>query len=147
MPVYLYLNPDIIGYLLSPLLDAQSSPQYTFNYAAIDLGIWYSQIILQYLTFKKNSLGGPFPSATGNLQGNNERVERKQSYKSSGSHIDSIFPLRICKYDYSKLSPRTSIRKWGTHKSICKNVEFIVLWNKRRDSSLSMTSYPNGEII
>ena len=58
-----------------------------------------------------------------------------------------FFPLRIGKYDYSKLCPRTSIWKRESHKSICKNVEFIVLWNKRRDSSLSMTSYPNGEII
>ncbi|PAV15277.1 hypothetical protein PNOK_0903800 [Pyrrhoderma noxium] len=57
MPIYLYLNPDIIGYLLSPLLDAQSSSLYFNNYAAIDLG-------------------GPFPNATGNIRGHSEGIEQ-----------------------------------------------------------------------
>ena len=39
MPIYLYLNPDIIGYLLSPLLDAQLSPLYTNPFSAMDLGM------------------------------------------------------------------------------------------------------------
>ena len=38
-PIYLYLNPDIIGYLLSPLLDAQLSPLYTNAFSAMDLGM------------------------------------------------------------------------------------------------------------
>ncbi|KAL5536145.1 hypothetical protein ACEPAF_4250 [Sanghuangporus sanghuang] len=56
MPVYLYLNPAILGYLLSPLLDYQESTQYTNPYAAQDLG-------------------GPFPNATGNPDGHDQKIE------------------------------------------------------------------------
>lgn len=38
MPIYLYLNPSILGYLLSPLLEYQEGSQYTNSYAAVDLG-------------------------------------------------------------------------------------------------------------
>ena len=38
MPVYLYFNPEILGYLLSPLLEYQESSQYSNPYAAQDLG-------------------------------------------------------------------------------------------------------------
>lgn len=38
MPMYLYLNPAVLGYLLSPLLEYQESTQYTNPYAAQDLG-------------------------------------------------------------------------------------------------------------
>ncbi|PAV15279.1 hypothetical protein PNOK_0904000 [Pyrrhoderma noxium] len=57
MPIYLYLNPDIIGYLLSPLLDAQLSSLYTNPFSAMDLG-------------------GPFPNATGNTRGHNQGIEQ-----------------------------------------------------------------------
>ncbi|KAL5508744.1 hypothetical protein ACEPAG_4723 [Sanghuangporus baumii] len=56
MPIYLYLNPDILGYLLSPLLEYQESPQYTNSYAAQDPG-------------------SRFPNATGNPNGHNQEVE------------------------------------------------------------------------
>lgn len=38
LPIYLYLNPSILGYLLRPLLEYQESSMYTNPYAAIDLG-------------------------------------------------------------------------------------------------------------
>ncbi|KAL5533549.1 hypothetical protein ACEPAG_9 [Sanghuangporus baumii] len=57
MPIYLYLNPAILGYLLSPVLDYQESTQYTNPYAARDLG-------------------GPFPNATGNPDGHDEKIEQ-----------------------------------------------------------------------
>lgn len=38
MPVYLYLNPNILGYLLSPLMEYQESTQYENQYAAQDIG-------------------------------------------------------------------------------------------------------------
>lgn len=38
-PVYLYLNPAIIGYLLRPLLLAQDTSEYTQPYAAQNLGL------------------------------------------------------------------------------------------------------------
>ncbi|OCB90969.1 DUF1793-domain-containing protein [Sanghuangporus baumii] len=56
MPIYLYLNPDILGYLLSPLLEYQESPQYTNSYAAQDVG-------------------SRFPNATGNPNGHNQKIE------------------------------------------------------------------------
>lgn len=37
-PMYLYLNPDLGGYLLRPLLVAQDTSQYTQPYAAQGLG-------------------------------------------------------------------------------------------------------------
>ena len=37
-PLYLYLNPDILGYLLKPLLDYQESPLYHNPYSARDIG-------------------------------------------------------------------------------------------------------------
>ncbi|EJC98586.1 DUF1793-domain-containing protein [Fomitiporia mediterranea MF3/22] len=57
MPAYLYLNPDILGYLLSPLLEYQESTQYTNPYAAQDLG-------------------PAFPNATGNANGHNQKIEQ-----------------------------------------------------------------------
>ncbi|EJC98584.1 DUF1793-domain-containing protein [Fomitiporia mediterranea MF3/22] len=56
MPAYLYLNPDILTYLLSPLMEYQESTQYTNPYAAQDLGI-------------------AFPNATGNANGHNQKIE------------------------------------------------------------------------
>lgn len=37
-PIYLYLNPNILGYLLRPLLEYQESHLYQNPYAATDLG-------------------------------------------------------------------------------------------------------------
>lgn len=36
-PIYLYLNPKILGYLLRPLLEYQESSMYTILYAAIHI--------------------------------------------------------------------------------------------------------------
>ena len=47
-PVYLYLNPEIIGYLLRPLLEYQESPLYPNSYAAQDIGrvFYYLNVVL-----------------------------------------------------------------------------------------------------
>lgn len=37
-PIYLYLNPNILGYLLRPLLEYQGSGMYPNAYAAVDIG-------------------------------------------------------------------------------------------------------------
>ncbi|KAI0766543.1 hypothetical protein BC629DRAFT_1596377 [Irpex lacteus] len=57
MPVYLYLNPDILGYLLRPLLEFQDSPQYPNQFAA-------------------QNLGKAFPNATGNTEVHNQGIEQ-----------------------------------------------------------------------
>ena len=46
--VYLYLNPEIIGYLLRPLLEYQESPLYPNPYAAQDIGqaFYYCNVVL-----------------------------------------------------------------------------------------------------
>jgi hypothetical protein len=44
MPAYLYLNADILGYLLRPLLEYQNSSQYPNSYAAQNLGAWANPI-------------------------------------------------------------------------------------------------------
>ncbi|KAH8111989.1 DUF1793-domain-containing protein [Phellopilus nigrolimitatus] len=56
LPVFIYLNPAIVGYLLSPLLDYQSSTQYQNAYAAQGLGPFY-------------------PIASGDFQGHNQKIE------------------------------------------------------------------------
>ncbi|TDL21981.1 hypothetical protein BD410DRAFT_723660 [Rickenella mellea] len=56
-PAYLYFNPAIAGYLLSPLLEFQNSKQYALPYAAHDLGLAY-------------------PNATGNSNPHNEGIEQ-----------------------------------------------------------------------
>ena len=40
-PMYLYLDPELGGYLLKPLLEAQQDPAYNseFTYAASNLGL------------------------------------------------------------------------------------------------------------
>ena len=38
-PVYLYLNPEILGYLLRPLLEYQENRIYPNAYAARDIGL------------------------------------------------------------------------------------------------------------
>ena len=56
MPAYLYLWPDLLGYLLSPLLEYQESSQYTNPYAAQDIGPAY-------------------PNATGSFNPHNRKIE------------------------------------------------------------------------
>ena len=41
LPAYLYFNPELVGYLLKPLLDYQDSFQYVLPYAAQRIGIIY----------------------------------------------------------------------------------------------------------
>lgn len=38
LPIYLYLNSSLLGYLLRPLLEYQESSLYPNPYAAIDIG-------------------------------------------------------------------------------------------------------------
>ncbi|KAH8111919.1 DUF1793-domain-containing protein [Phellopilus nigrolimitatus] len=56
LPIYIYLNPAIVGYLLSPLLDYQSSTQYQNAYAA-------------------RGLGEDYPNAFGDSQAHNQKIE------------------------------------------------------------------------
>ncbi|KAF7428113.1 hypothetical protein PC9H_007332 [Pleurotus ostreatus] len=44
-PAFLYLNPDIGGYLLAPLLEFQESKTYTLPYAAKDMGSGFPNAI------------------------------------------------------------------------------------------------------
>ncbi|CAL1714531.1 unnamed protein product [Somion occarium] len=55
-PFFLYVNPTYLGYLLTPLLEYQSSSQYTLPYAALDIGQQY-------------------PSATGDNQPHNQGLD------------------------------------------------------------------------
>ena len=41
LPAFLYLNPEIIGGLLSPLLEFQDSSAYALSYAARNIGSSY----------------------------------------------------------------------------------------------------------
>ncbi|TDL21956.1 DUF1793-domain-containing protein [Rickenella mellea] len=56
-PAYLYFNPAIVGYLLSPLLEFQNSNQYALPYAAHDVGLAY-------------------PNATGNSNPHKQGIEQ-----------------------------------------------------------------------
>ena len=62
-PVYLYLNPEIGGYLLAPLLEYQDSSQYTLPYAAQDIGLF--KFFSWYLYLLICCIGSAYPNATG----------------------------------------------------------------------------------
>ena len=47
-PAFLYFNPELSGYLLSPLLKLQDSPAYTLDYAAKHIGA-YDILLSHYL--------------------------------------------------------------------------------------------------
>ncbi|CAL1714526.1 unnamed protein product [Somion occarium] len=55
-PFFLYVNPMYLGYLLEPLFEYQSSPQYPLPYAAVDVGLQY-------------------PNATGDNQPHNQGLD------------------------------------------------------------------------
>ena len=50
LPAFLYLNPEIVGYLLSPLLEYQDSSAYTLGYAARNIGSSYPSAIADGIT-------------------------------------------------------------------------------------------------
>lgn len=79
MPAYLYLNPNILGYLLRPLLEFQDSNQYQNPFAAPNLGeSWRLAACVQQLTgLVSGHLGTSFPNATGNTKAHNQGIERK----------------------------------------------------------------------
>ena len=76
-PIYLYINPDILGYLLKPLLEYQESQLYQNPYAAKDLGIVHRcDIWPKFLTSFLYS-GTNYSLATGNNVSHDEGIERK----------------------------------------------------------------------
>ena len=82
MPIYVYLNPNITGYLLSPLLDYQKNLQGTHgakSYAEIDLG----KVVTKPSIYSYSSIsGGGFPNATGTTNDTpNEGIERAWVFK------------------------------------------------------------------
>ncbi len=79
MPAYLYFNPNILGYLLRPLLEFQDSNQYQNPFAAPNLGenrkpAIYAQQITDLVS---DHIGTSFPNATGNTKAHNQGIERK----------------------------------------------------------------------
>ncbi|KLO15829.1 hypothetical protein SCHPADRAFT_888243 [Schizopora paradoxa] len=47
LPLFIYLNPDIVGMVLRPLLEAQDDPLYTLPYAAQNLGTKFPTATIQ----------------------------------------------------------------------------------------------------
>ena len=120
MPVYLYLNPNIIGYLLSPLLEYQVSQQYTNAYAAMDLGKAFGDPLI---FFYWSISGGPFPNATGNYQSHNQEVERRflTSYSINIVLYLTCQLSRICKHDHFELGSCTGIWERKYFNTICRS--------------------------
>ena len=52
MPAYIYLWPDLLGYLLQPLLDFQNNTDYTneFAFATQDLGLFSAFLFFAFPT-------------------------------------------------------------------------------------------------
>ena len=109
MPIYVYLNPNITGYLLSPLLDYQKSLQGTNGakgYAEIDLG----KVVAKPSIYSHSSTpGGGFPNATGTTNDTpNDGIERE--FSSNPYHLFyNRLPFRICKYDHFIFNTRENI--------------------------------------
>lgn len=52
MPAYIYLWPNLLRHLLSPLLEYQESSQYTNPYAAQDLGAYQiSTLVMMHIAY------------------------------------------------------------------------------------------------
>ena len=77
-PVYLYLNPEILGYLLRPLLEYQETHLYPNSYAARDIGMSFPNI--KRLDGLIEGLKGTnYSMAIGNNEVHGEGIERKQN--------------------------------------------------------------------
>ena len=88
-PVYLYLNPGILGYLLRPLLEYQETHLYPNLYAARDIGMSFPHI--KRLDGLMEGLKGTnYSMAIGNNEVHSEGIERKQI-----SRWSSFFNLRL----------------------------------------------------
>lgn len=109
MPIYLYLNPAILGYLLSPLLTYQESVQYQNNFAAEDLGLFPSVLMphpgLMY------DAGGPFPNATGNFASHDTKIER-EPLNSFLFFVRLIARFRVGEHAYNGIGACADFRRW-----------------------------------
>lgn len=63
LPAFLYLNPELAGYLLEPLLKYQDSPAYTQNFAAKNIGKHYITFV-NNIIFSFEPTGSTYPNAT-----------------------------------------------------------------------------------
>lgn len=62
-PAFLYLNPELAGYLLVPLLNYQDSPAYTQQYAAKNIG-QYDTPCMDKTAYLFDLEGSSYPNAT-----------------------------------------------------------------------------------
>ena len=120
MPIYLYLNPKILGYLLNPLLDYQESFRYQNNYAAQNLGTynrlgWYQET-------HPAILGGPFPSILGNSDGHDEQIERAFAFTliTQSALIAVVNVIRISEHDHHGPSTCTILWRRSAPGATCK---------------------------
>lgn len=63
-PAFIYSNPELIGYLLQPLLEYQNSSQYTLPYAAMNIGMSIRTRFLFNALMLTNREGSSYPNAT-----------------------------------------------------------------------------------
>lgn len=102
MPVFLYLNPSILGYLLEPLMDSQEGTQNQNAFAAVDVGEFGRLSRRIPRGTEMRPLGGTYPNATGPTAVSNQGIERQLKLSSSlylGSQCCSHF-LRIGEHDH-----------------------------------------------
>lgn len=76
MPAYITLWPDLLGYLLTPLLEFQSSDQYTLPFAAQDIGMVHIMSYSLLCHDTQISSGHAYPNATGNTDTHNSQIEQ-----------------------------------------------------------------------
>ena len=61
-PAFLYLNPELAGYLLAPLLKYQDSSAYTLEYASKNIGTYHAPIVNEISSHEP--AGTAYPNAT-----------------------------------------------------------------------------------
>lgn len=74
LPMYLYLNSSLLGYLLRPLLEYQESSLYPNPYAAIDIGKWTLGHLVRVAD--RRLAGSNYSMATGNNEEHDQGIER-----------------------------------------------------------------------
>ena len=129
-PVYLYLNPEILGYLLRPLLEYQETHLYPNSYAARDIGMSFPNI--RRLDGLIEGLKGTnYSMAIGNNEVHSEGIERKQISRWSSffnrrlSNQNAVY-YRVREYAYNGLCARSEDRR-----------HFLNLTTRKLSSSLS----------
>lgn len=105
-PVFLYVNPELAGYLLAPVLEYMGSSQFTLPYPGKNIGSTYPNATADYVNIDHDyGIEGMFPS-----------------HRRCGHGLIHIQKCRIGEHVDHDPGIFTTIREWNIYCSICELV-------------------------